>query len=140
MKKKIYLIVVFLCAISVLIIVYKDIYLKNRQKQMTKNVIAYLKREKYAEDEENLNIEKDNNYEQFAELESKKNSNKQTEIGILIIPSIDVEAAIYEGTSKETLKYTVRAFYRNKFMGAVMLDLPHIMKAHMLTIFQESMN
>ena len=31
-------------------------------------------------------------------------------IGLIIIPKIDVNAPIYEGTNSEVLKYTVRSF------------------------------
>ncbi len=116
MKKKIYLIaVVFLCTISVLIVFYKNIHLKNKQKEFTENVIEHLETEN-KERAEQINITyeeklvKDKNVEHEESILSK---NIHKEIGIVIIPSIGVKAPIYEGTNKDVLKYTVRTFYRN---------------------------
>lgn len=115
MKKKIYLIVVFLCAISVLIVFYKNIHLKNKQKEFTENVIEHLETESKERTEQiNITYEeklvKDKNVEHEESILSK---NSHKEIGIVIIQSIGVKAPIYEGTSKDVLKYTVRTFYRN---------------------------
>lgn len=100
MNKKIYLIVVFLCAISVLIIAYKSIYIKNKQKEFTENVIEYL---------ENIEVQ-----EKSKGTEKEENIIFQNgEIGMIIIPSLELKAPIYEGTSNNVLRYTVRTFYRN---------------------------
>ena len=139
MKKKIYLIiVVFLCTISVLIVFSKNIQLRNKQKEYTENVIEHLETgSKERTEQINITYEEKLVKDKIIEPEESilsKNSHK--EIGIVIIPSIEIKAPIYEGTSKDVLKYTVRAFYRNKFVGTEMLYLHHIMEAHMLTIFQ----
>lgn len=116
MKKKIYLIAVFLCAISILIVFSKNIYLKNREKEFTENVIEYLETEnkKKSKQESTIyeeNLEKDINCIESGEIVLSKNNHK--EIGMIIIPSLELKAPIYEGTNKNVLKYTVRTFYRN---------------------------
>lgn len=107
MKKNNYLkiAILFLYAISILIVFCRTIYLKNKEKEMTENVIEYL---------ENIEVQTENEDAEKEENAQEENIIFQNgEIGMVIIPSIEVKAPIYEGTSNDVLKYTVRTFYRN---------------------------
>lgn len=57
--------------------------------------------------QEKWNLEKS---EQQIENEIQPNVCKNGSIGILKIPSIHLEAPIYEGTQQDVLKYAIRSF------------------------------
>ena len=96
MKKTIYLktvfvFVIFLCLFSSILLFTKNYYFENKEKQITQNTKNIL---------ENIN-----------KSESKdKNIFEDNCIGIIKIPSIDLVATIYQGTSNEILKYWVGHF------------------------------
>lgn len=79
-----------LCSLSYLIICLKSSYLKDKQLQITNNIQEQIDNQK----------EKKQEWEYLSERQ----------IGLIIIPSINVKAPIYEGVSKEVLKYTVGHF------------------------------
>jgi len=81
-----FLLVLFV--LSGLVIGIRHIYFANRQKEIKTDVINKIESKTHSEEE------------MFTD----------DIVGIIIIPSLHVEAPIYEGTTKEVLKYTVRTF------------------------------
>lgn len=77
-----------LCVLLVLVIGIRHIYFANKQKEIKTDVINKIESKTHSEEE------------MFTD----------DIVGIIIIPSLHVEAPIYEGTTKEVLKYTVRTF------------------------------
>lgn len=86
-----------LCAISFIYVSIRYNYIKAKQENLIENI------------EKNLENTKQNEIEQKEEKEIKYIFN-EGEIGIIIIPSIDVKAPICEGTSSNVLKYAVGHF------------------------------
>lgn len=132
MKKSNYLKVViifcgFLCLISIFIILLRNFYLKSQEKDISQQTKNLLKEIEELQSMENL------------KLEDKKEENIFVDgcIGVLKIPCINIEAKIYEGTGLEVLKYWIGHFTETPIWRTEMLLWHHIMKAHMLTIFQE---
>lgn len=83
------LFLLILCAFLGLIINVKNNYLENKQRELTENVVKSIENQK----------------------EQKVNANLPSgAVGLIFIPSIDIEAPIYEGTTKEVLKYAVGHF------------------------------
>ena len=91
---KVVLIVILCMIFSLNIILIKNLYFKKKEEKITQNIISNLE-EKFDKKEENSN-----NSIIF----------QDGTIGIIIIPSINLNAPICEGTGKEILKYTVRSF------------------------------
>lgn len=86
-KKITLLFLLFLCALASMIIGLRIIYFHHAEKAIIQNVITEIENEK-----------------------PDKIILKEGEIGIIKIPSIDIEAPIYEGVSRDVLKYTVGHF------------------------------
>lgn len=84
------LFLVLFCMLIPLIINSKNLYLKNKEKELLENITNLL---------DGSTIKKERN-ELF----------ENGEIGIIIIPSIGIKAPIYEGTSNEILKYSIGHF------------------------------
>lgn len=92
--KKIIILVAILCTFSLSLIIFKGTYVKNKENAEIENVTKAL------EDASKENSEK-----------SEENITFQDgSIGLVIIPSLDVKAPIFEGISQEVLKYSVRSF------------------------------
>ena len=89
------LFLLFLCTISLSVIGIRKLYLKNKQQEILENKIETFKYIKVQEE----GIEKEEN------IVLEDNS-----IGLIIIPSINLKAPIYEGTSSSILKFAVRTF------------------------------
>lgn len=96
------LFLVLLCILSALTINLKNAYYESKENELLDKVLENL--EKVEENKE----------------EEEKITFRDGSIGMIVIPSIKVKAPIYEGTSEEVLKYTVRTFWKYKFMGAEM--------------------
>ena len=94
--KAMFLFLLILCVISIFIVVSRQTYFENKENEIIKNV------------ESILEDVKDENSELIQEQENWLIQNEV--VGIILIPSIDVKAPIYEGTSLDVLKYTVRTF------------------------------
>ena len=86
-----------LCAISFIYVSIRYNYIKVKQENLIENI------------EKNLENTKQNEIEQKEEKETKYILN-EGEIGLIIIPSIDVKAPVCEGTSSNVLKYAVGHF------------------------------
>lgn len=91
---KVVLIVILCMIFSLNIVLIKKLDFKKKEEKITQNIISNLEKNV---DEEGKNT---NNTIIF----------QDGTIGIIIIPSIDVNAPICEGTGKEILKYYVRPF------------------------------
>lgn len=92
--KKLCIFLFSLCILIILIITLKNSYLKYKEKELIERVSTKL------EEVSNENI----NQSQAQEIKIGD------EIGIIIIPSIEVKASIVEGTNQEILKYAVGHF------------------------------
>lgn len=109
MKKNIFvkiilLSVLIMCIFSCLIINLRKMYFTYKEKEALQNVENILQEEKNEKDQE------------------KQNINKNGEIGLIIIPSLDIKAPIYEGTSSDVLKYSVGHFKEtNLWEGNIVL-------------------
>lgn len=91
MKKTIFVLILFLCVFSILIIISKKINFLNKEKerkQIIKNSI------------ENTHIDE----------QKEKVTFQDGIIGMILIPSLEIDATIKEGTGGEILKYWVRTF------------------------------
>lgn len=86
-----FLLVLF--TITILIIIFKNLHLKTKQREIIENI-------KYIIEHANKDYED----------EKEKICFNDEQIGIISIPSIDLEAPICEGTGQEVLKYAVRTF------------------------------
>ena len=86
------LFLLFLCAFSAIFIGIRHIYLKTNQSNLTNNIEKLL--ELYERQE---NIEEEIIFE-------------NEEIGLIVIPSLDIKAPIKEGTDSNILKYSVGHF------------------------------
>lgn len=107
-----------LCVLSLFIINLRNEHYESKGKELLDNVLENIESEERNKEEEKIIFQ-------------------DGSIGMIIIPSIEVRAPIYEGTSKDILKYAVRSFCKYKLMGAEIYHLLRTMKAHMLTILQE---
>lgn len=81
------LLLLFLCALTMLIIRLRIMHFQNAEKTIMQNVITEIENEK-----------------------TDKIILKEGEIGIIKIPSIGIKAPIYEGVRSDILKYTVGHF------------------------------
>ena len=119
--KAIFIFLAILCVFSSCVLFLENLYFQNKKKEIL-------------QDTENI-------LQSVEVTENKKEQIFKDEcIGILKIPSIDIQGLIYEGTTKEVLKYWIGHFEETPIWRAEMLLLHLIMKAHMLTIFQVLMN
>ncbi len=86
------LFLLFLCAFSITLIVIRHSYLRTNQSNLRNNVEKLLELyEKQEKSEENIIFNDD-------------------EIGLIVIPSLDVKAQVKEGTTSNILKYSVGHF------------------------------
>lgn len=103
MKRKIYVIIVLLllfvlCFFSIKIITIRTNTIKSIQKETTEKIEGLL--------------EETHNDNQKQKKISNVNSN--SEIWLLVIPSLEVKAQIKEGVSSDILKYYIRTLRRNE--------------------------
>lgn len=82
------LFLLILCILSSLFAMCRKTYIEEKQAEIRNGVIKLI--------EKNENV--------------KKEIFSDGAIGMIVIPSIEVEAPIYEGTTKEVLKYSVGHF------------------------------
>ena len=92
-SKKICLFVFSLCIFVILVITLKNIHLKSKEEELIRNV--------------NILLEKNGDEE---EKQINKEFKKGDDIGLIIIPSIEVKAPIVEGTTSDILKDAVGHF------------------------------
>lgn len=78
---------------SFVIIDMKNIYVKNREKEVVEKVASMLEKIKIEESEI-----------------TKEDIKVNEEIGIILIPALNVEAPIFQGVTSEVLKYSVGHF------------------------------
>lgn len=96
--KKLILLSLLLIFSSSLVVLLKNNHYENKKEEYTSVIESIEIQDNTRQDEK----------EKTEEVNTKKFENDV--IGILIIPSIEVKAAIKEGTSQEVLKYSVRTF------------------------------
>ena len=92
--KKIIIFVAILCAFSLSLIIFKNTYVKNKQNAEISNVTKALE-----------DASKENHEKSVENITFQDGS-----IGLVIIPSLNIKAPIFEGTSPEVLRYSVRSF------------------------------
>lgn len=90
MKKTIIVLLLFLCAFSLAVTIFKYANFRNKEQEIIKEI------EEAKEIKEN-------------KVQEEKVF-KDGILGIIVIPSLNVEAEIKEGTGPEILKYFVRTF------------------------------
>ena len=86
-----FIFILFLCTFSILILSIKKSHFENTQIKLNKNTRIILNNLTQQENE-------------------KKDVFQEGCIGVLKIPSIGIEAQIYEGTNREVLKYWIGHF------------------------------
>lgn len=89
MKKTVIVLILFLCILSILIIISKKVNFLNKEKESKQNIKNSI---------ENVNIDEE------------KVTFPNGIIGMILIPNLEVEAPVSEGTGGEILKYWVRTF------------------------------
>ena len=115
-KKVTLLFLLILCLNSLGIILLRKFYYMRIEQQFDIEISKKIEENQSFKEEtlkkQDLKEQEENNLlKEFKILEDNKNSNyKYSEIGFIIIPSIDVKAPIFEGVSSDILKYGVRAF------------------------------
>ena len=105
--KVVLLFLLIMCIFDITAIYLKNNYIIQKQDELVNVVKGNLRNSKIKENNQEMqegysNIEVDNMH--------KESRLKDNAIGLVIIPSINLEAPIHEGTSSEVLKYYVRTF------------------------------
>ncbi len=89
------LLVLLLCFVIILLLVTKSIYIENKKQELIENITTMLEQNESQEEEQ---------------IDKKQELKIGDEIGLIVIPSIDLKATIVEGTTQEILKYAVGHF------------------------------
>lgn len=109
--KIVLLFLLILCAFDIVVIYLKSNYVMKKQDELINDVKEKLKNN-YIEEMDELDMQDVDNDIQNIQTDSISENNiiRDNFIGLMIIPSIDVEAPIYEGTSPKVLRYAIRTF------------------------------